>query len=50
MRKIVWEAFEYVVGIVIISLIAGWVAWGALAFLTADVPDVKIKTLDRPPK
>jgi hypothetical protein len=49
-RKIISEAAEYIIGIVVLSLIVGWVAWGSLAFLTADVSDVKIKTHERPAK
>ena len=48
MRKSISEALEFIVGVVIASVIIGWVAWNALAFVTADVPDVKIKTHDRP--
>jgi hypothetical protein len=44
MRKIVLDALEYIVGIVVISIVMGWIAWSASALLTADVPDVKMKT------
>jgi hypothetical protein len=49
MRKIISEALEYIVGIVVVSFVMGCVAWGALALLTADVPDVKTKTHYNPP-
>jgi hypothetical protein len=49
MRRIILEALEYIVGIVVISFVMGCVAWGALALLTADVPDVKAKSHDRRP-
>jgi hypothetical protein len=48
MRKIILEALEYIVGIVVIGVTMGWIAWSASALLTADVPDVKMKTHDRP--
>jgi hypothetical protein len=51
MRKIISEALEYVVGIVVVSFVMGCLAWGGLALLTADVPPaVKIKNNDRSPK
>jgi hypothetical protein len=44
MRKIALDALEYIVGIVVISVVMGWIAWSASALLTAGVPDVKMKT------
>jgi hypothetical protein len=50
MRKIISEALEYIVGIVVVSFMMGCVKWGALALLTADVPDVRMKAHDRSTK
>ena len=44
MRRNILEALEYIIGIVVISVVMGWIAWSASALLTADVPDVKMKT------
>jgi hypothetical protein len=49
MRKTILEALEYIVGFVVISVVMGWIAWSASALLTADVPDVKMKTHYGPP-
>jgi hypothetical protein len=48
MRKIISEASEYIIGIVLIGITLGLIAWGSLALLTADVSDVKIKIQVRP--
>jgi hypothetical protein len=50
MKKIISEAIEYIIGMVLISITMGLIAYGSLAFLTADAPDLKIKTLYRPAK
>jgi hypothetical protein len=44
MRRNILEALEYIIGIAVISVVMGWIAWSASALLTADVPDVKMKT------
>ncbi len=48
MRKIISEALKYIVGIVVVSFVMACVAWSALGLLTADVPDVRMKTHYRP--
>jgi len=48
MKKIISEAIEYIIGMVLISITMGLIAWGSLSLLTADVSDAKIKTQIRP--
>jgi uncharacterized membrane protein len=44
MKKIISETIEYIIGMVLITITMGLIAWGSLSLLTADVSDVKMKT------
>jgi hypothetical protein len=35
-RQGIWEALPFVVSVLVLSMIIGWIAWNALEFLTAD--------------
>jgi hypothetical protein len=39
-RKGIWQAVPFIVVVLVLSAMMGWVAWNALGSLTADAPAV----------
>ena len=44
-KKGILEAVPFIVGVLVVSAIVGWLAWNAFGFLVADAPEVvKLKS------
>jgi hypothetical protein len=39
-NKSILEAVPFIVGVLVVSAIVGWLAWNAFGFLIADAPEV----------
>jgi hypothetical protein len=44
-RNTIWEALTFIVGVLVVSVVLGWVSWNVLGFLTADAVFVKMKPM-----